>query len=87
MDKALVQRMLIENPVNLTDLGNFISQYTYDKLGRHITAEELSGILHLIRMNIFDLRYALVQAAEKLGLYVMNAFDKNGMLIKTYVYE
>lgn len=87
MNKELIQRLLSSTQINLKDLNEFISNYTYNKLNRHITGEELQGIIHLIQMNIFNLRYAVLEAANDLKLNVMSAFDKNGVLLKTYVYE
>lgn len=87
MNKELIQRLLASNHVTSQDLNEFISQYTYNKLNRHITGEELQGISQLIQMGMFNLRYAVIEAAKDLNLNVMSAFDKNGNILKTYVYE
>lgn len=87
MKKELIQRLLSSNTVTSEDLNEFISQYTFNKLNRHITGEELQGISQLIQMGVFNLRYAVIEVATDLKLNVMNALDKNGHILKTYVYE
>lgn len=71
----------------MTDLTLFISEYTEFKLKRAISSVELEGIIQLIRMNIFNLRYALLQAGKSLNLNILSTYDKNGILLRTDVYE
>lgn len=87
MKKELIQRLLASNTVTSEDLNEFISQYTFNKLNRHITGEELQSISQLIQMGVFNLRYAAIEAAKDLGLNIISAFDKNGVIIYTHIYE
>lgn len=87
MNKELIIKMLNTDKVELSDLNTFISDYTKFKLNKDITAQELAGIIQAIQMRIFDLRFALVQAARDLDLNVLTILDKTGKLITTEVYE
>jgi hypothetical protein len=87
MTKEFVKRILESNNITDKDLNEFIDDYTYTKLNRRISGEELAGILQLIRMGVFNLRFALLEAATMLELNVITAFDKNGVIVKTHVYE
>lgn len=87
MKKSLVKRLLEKPNISEKDLHTFISEYTLQQLGENITAEQLLGISQLIKSGYFNLRYALLQAARSLGLNVIIAYDNNGELLKTHVYE
>jgi hypothetical protein len=87
MDKKLVTKILSSNQISLEDLNTFVSEYTHEKLDKNITSQELSGIIQMIQMGMFDLRYAALEAAKMLGLHVLTIADKNGVLLKTHIYE
>lgn len=87
MNKEIVKRILTNNTINISDLNTFITEYVYEKLNRDITAEELKGIVQMIQAKIFNLRFAVLEAAKMLNLDVFSVFDKNGNLIRTDVYE
>ena len=87
MTKAFIKRLLESTNISENDLNKFITEYTFSKLDKHISAEELSGISQLIKLNLFNLRYALLEAARSLDLNVITAINKNGIIVKTHVYE
>lgn len=87
MNKDTIIQILTLNTVELNTLNEFIAEYVHDELHRDPTKEELAGIVQAIQSGLFDLRYAATRAAQALNLYVMNIFDKNGVLLKTHVYE
>jgi len=87
MNKELITRLLSNSPIQLEDLTKFITEYTEFKLKRIISSEELQSIIQLIQMNIFNLRYAVIEAAKCLKLNILSTYDKNGNLLRTDVYE
>lgn len=87
MNKELIKRLLENSSIQMEDLTKFITEYTEFKLKRIISSTELQGIIQLIQMNIFNLRYAVIEAAKILGLNVLSTYDKNGNLLRTDVYE
>lgn len=87
MNKELIQRMLTNSQIQMNDLTIFITEYTEFKLKRVISTSELQGIIQLIQMNIFNLRYALIEAGRLLNLNILSTYDKNGILLRTDVYE
>jgi len=86
MDKNLIKKILTSKKVELEDVNKFIVDYVLFKKNKNISAEELNGILTLINNGIFDLRRALIDAANSVDLTVLTAFDKKGIIINTYVY-
>lgn len=87
MTKEFIKRLLESPNISEQDLNEFIDEHTFNKLNRRISGEELSGISQLIKVGMFNLRFALLEAADTLGLNVITAFDKNGLIVKTKVYE
>jgi len=87
MTKEFIKRLLESNSISEKDLAEFIDDYTYSKLNRRISGEELSGIIQLVKMNLFDLRFAFFEAARDLNLNVITATNKDGVILKTHVYE
>ncbi len=87
MTKEFIKRLLTSTSISEKDLNEFIAQYTFDKLKRDISGEELLAISHLVKTGVFDLRFALLEAARDLDLNVMTAVNKNGVIIHTHVYE
>jgi hypothetical protein len=87
MTKEFIKRILESPNILEKDLNEFIDEYTFDKLNKRISGVELSGIIQLIRAGIFNLRFALLEAARSLDLNVITAFDHNGVILKTHIYE
>lgn len=87
MNKNIVTHILTAEQIDINKLVIFVKEYTFNKLNREITANEISSIIQAIQMGILDIRYAAKQAALVLNLYVMEVFNKNGYLVKTFVYE
>lgn len=49
------------------------------------TPEELSGIVQAIQMNMFDLMFAVKNAAIKLNIQLNILYDKHGNLIRMFI--
>lgn len=86
MDKELVKRLLTSNQIDITDLNIFISDYVLHTKKRHVTPQELHGIVALLNNGVFNLRFALMEAARALDLTVLTATNGNGQIIHTSVY-
>ncbi|MGV8961959.1 MAG: hypothetical protein ACOH2V_01080 [Candidatus Saccharimonadaceae bacterium] len=86
MEVELVKRMLTGTTIGANDLTLFISDYVKDELSKDISPNELAGIIQLLQMGFFNLRFALLRAAERLNLTVLTANDGAGNLLNTYVY-
>lgn len=86
MDKEVVKRLLAGGQIQLTDLTLFVHDYVREEKDYEPTPQQINEIIKLIQMGAFNLRVALDKAAHKLGLTILNVFDKNGQLIKTISY-
>lgn len=87
MEKELVKRILEKgNQIDIKDLTTFINDYVKDELGKEPTQIEISSIINLIQQRVFNLRYALLKAADKLDLTTLNVHNEQGIIIKTYAY-
>lgn len=87
MNKELIKKLLGKNEIELSDLNTFVTEYVKETMNYDITVEELTGIVKLIQMQVFNLRFALVRSAIHLGLNVMSIFNSKNELIRTDVYE
>lgn len=87
MNKQIVINILTKKQINVTEVTEFVIEYTKEKLNKEITSEQVSQIVILIQRGIFDLNFAAREAARLLNLYVMDAIDKQGRIISTFVYE
>ena len=87
MTKEFIKRLLESQTITDIDLNTFISEYTINKLGTDITGEQVLGIATLIKTGYFDLRFALLEAAKSLDLNVLTITDRNGVILRTHVYE
>jgi len=87
MDRDVVIQIIEGKVITQNQLNDFIVAYTENQLGRTVTGEELSGILQLLRMGTFNLRFAATKVAKELDLSIINVFDKNNMFIRSYVYD
>jgi hypothetical protein len=87
MNKELVKKLLTKTEVELSDLNTFITEYVKEIKNYDVTIEELNGIVKLIQMQVFNLRFALMQSAIHLGLNVMSVFNNKNELLRTDVYE
>jgi len=86
MNVQLVKRLLTTNQINMTDVNTFVTEYVLEKKKRDVTIDELNKITILLQNGTFNLRYALLDAANILGLTVMTAADSQGRIIHTNVY-
>jgi len=85
--KDFIKNTLENNSVDQNKLTEFIVYYCNLCGVKEPSADEIRVIFQLISNGMFDLRYALKQAANKLNLNVIETYDKNKQLIKTQVYE
>jgi len=86
MNVELVKRLLTTNQINITDVNVFVTEYVLEKKKRDVTSDELNKITMLLQNGTFNLRYALLAAADILGLTVMTVVDSKGKIIYTNVY-
>lgn len=87
MKKEFIKHLLESPIISDTELNTFITEYTLKKLGENITGEQLLAIHQFIKIGYFNLRYALLEAARDLDLNVLTITDRNGVIIRTHVYE
>lgn len=80
-----IKKIINNEQVNLTELNTFIVDYCKLMGNKIPTQEELSGIVQLIQMKIFDLVYAVKQAALKLNIQINILYDKQGQQIKMFI--
>ena len=83
--KNFINKIVNNEQVNLTELNTFIVDYCKLMKNKIPTQEELSGIVQLIQMNIFDLIFAVKQAAQKLNIQINSIYDKHGNMIRMFI--
>ena len=83
--KEFITKIINNQEINLGELNTFIVDYCKLMENKIPTQEELSGIVQLIQMKIFDLIYAVKQAAIKLNIQINSIYDKHGNLIRMFI--
>lgn len=84
--KKFIIKILNNEQINLEELNVFIIDYCKLMDNKIPDTQELSGISQLISHGMFNLNYACKQAAMKLNMQVDTLTDKNGQVIKSFVY-
>lgn len=87
MNKETVIKILKHQQITQQEAMEFISDYVKDTKEKEATSQELGAIFNHIQQGVFNLQYAAKNAGIKLGLNIMNIYDKNGQLIRVDVYE
>ena len=85
MDKKIITKILKNERVTLAELNSFISSYVFNQKETNVSTEQLQKITMLIQSGMFDLRFAALQAAQKVGLKVSVLKDPFDNYIKTFV--
>ena len=83
--KEFINKIINNQQVNLNELHTFIVDYCKLMENKIPTQEELSGIVQLIQMKMFDLIYAVKQAAIKLNIQITSIYDKHGNIIRMFI--
>lgn len=87
MNKNIVTKLLQGQSVNLEEINSFIVDYVKMMKNEEINSQQLEIIRELIKRHTFDLGYAAKLASIKLGMNVVNLYDRNGQIISTTVYD
>jgi|GEM_PF-5634320 len=80
-----IKRIINNEQINLIELNTFIVDYCKLMENKIPTQEELSEIVQLIQMKMFDLIYAVKQAAIKLNIQITSIYDKHGNIIRMFI--
>lgn len=83
--KNFINKIINNQSINLEELNTFVVDYCKLMDKKTPTQEELSGIVQLIQMKIFDLIYCVKQAAHKLNIQITSIYDKHGNLIRMFI--
>ena len=83
--KEFILKIYNNQQINLEELNLFIVDYCKLMNNKIPDNLELSGILQLIQMGVFDLKYACKLAAIKLDIPLNLLYDKHGNLIKVFI--
>ena len=86
MDKKLVLKMLTSNSISGKDLNIFIFEYVKMKKSKELSVEEVKQIAEIVKFGIFNLEYALKEAAKDLNIQVITLTNEF-QVIKTFAYE
>ena len=87
MNKNILSKLLQRQSVNLEEINSFIVDYVKMMKNEEINSQQLEIIRELIKMHTFDLGYAVKLASIKLGMNVVNLYDRNGQIISTTVHD
>jgi predicted transcriptional regulator YheO len=87
LDKQLITKLLTESQSKVTDINHFVVQYVYATKKQELSAQQLATILQALQGGLFNLRFALLRAAQLLNLNVLTVFNKQQQYVKTLVYE
>ena len=80
-----IKKIVNNEQINSTELNTFIVDYCKLMGNKLPTQEELSGIVQAIQMNMFDLIFAVKNAAIKLNIQLNSIYDKHGNLIRMFI--
>lgn len=87
MNKNIVSKLLQRQSVNLEEINSFIVDYVKMMKNEEINSKQLEVIREFIKSHTFDLGYAAKMASIKLGMNVVNLYDRNGQIISTTVHN
>ena len=80
-----IKKIINNEQINSTELNTFIVDYCKLMGNKIPTQQELSGITQAIQMNMFDLIFAVKNAAIKLNIQLNSIYDKHGNLIRMFI--
>ena len=85
--KEFISKIFSNQQVTIEELSNFIVEYSELCGIKDTTPQHIQFAIQLIQNGMFDLRYACKNCAKKLGLQLVEMYDKNGQLLYTKIEE
>jgi len=83
--KEFIEKVLLNQQVNLSDLSKFIIEYSELCGIKNTTPAQLNAAVQLISAGVFDLKHACKMYANKIGLQITEVCDSYGNVIKVIV--
>ena len=83
--KNFINKVINNNQINLEELNTFIVDYCKLMDNKIPTQQELLMITELIQSGMFNLLFAVKNAAVKLNIQINTLYDKHGNLIKMFI--
>ena len=83
--KNFINKIINNEQVTLEELNTFIVDYCELMDNKTPTGAELQLIVQMIQMKMFDLIYAVKQAAIKLNIQINTLYGKHGEIIKMFI--
>ena len=83
--KEFINKIFSNQQVTIEELNNFIVEYSELCGIKDTTSQHIQVAIQFIQNGMFDLRYACKNCAKKLGLQVVEMYDKNGQLLYTKI--
>lgn len=87
MNKQVVIKLLKNQTITEIEFNEFIADYVKHKKGNDATVEQLNDIKQLINSGLFNLGFAVREAARDLNLQITTVADKLGQIIRIDVTE
>ena len=85
--KEFINKIFSNEKVSIEELSNFIVEYAESCGIKDTTPQHIQFAIQFIQNGMFDLRYACKNCAKKLGLQLVEMYDKNGQLLYTKIEE
>ena len=85
--KEFINKIFSNEKVSIEELSNFIVEYSELCGIKNTTPQHVQIAAQLIQNGMFDLKYACKNCAKKLGLQIVEMYDKNGQLLYTKIEE
>ena len=85
--KEFINKIFSNQKVTIEELSNFIVEYSELCSIKDTTPQHIQFAIQFIQNGMFDLKYACKNCAKKLGLQLVEMYDKNGQLLYTKIEE
>ena len=85
--KEFINKIFLNQKVTIEELSKFIVEYAELCEIKNTTPQHIQFAIQLIQNGMFDLKYACKNCAKKLGLRVVEMYNKNGQLLYTKIEE
>ena len=85
--KEFINKIFSNQKVTIEELSKFIVEYAELCEIKNTTPQHIQFAIQLIQNGMFDLKYACKNCAKKLGLRVVEMYNKNGQLLYTKIEE
>ena len=76
--KEFINKIFSNQQITIEELSNFIVEYAELCGIKDTTPQHIQFAMQMIQNGMFDLIYACKNCAGKLGLQIIEMFDKNG---------